>query len=261
MSRQHEPWVFCFSSAALIHGIEVPRALLREIHVNARGRAGHVRDKRLRIHAIRGMKSVEIDGVRVTDFWQTVVDCLRTQPFSLSLAIADSALRITGVTRDELLSRVRTHGRGRPGYRRAQATAFWANGLAENGGESRVRAFFIERGYPVPLIQVELPNPAEPWRTFRVDFYWELPDGRIVVGEFDGAVKYKEDAGDSLASAVAGRAVGQVMYERQRESRLTLLGYPVLRFTYDDLLNPDRMEQLLAGAGIMPDLFEDRGVW
>lgn len=260
MARRHPSWTFCFSTAALIHGLEVPRPLLKKIHINARGRAGHVHDDRLHIHAIRRMDRVTVDDIAVTDFWQTVADCMRTAPFSLSLAIADSALRLTGASQEELLGHIRRCGKGRPGRRRAESAVFWANGLAENGGESRVRAFLIERGYPLPRIQVELPDPLDPQHTFRVDFYWELPDGRIVIGEFDGAVKYKEDAGDSLASAASGRAVSQVLYERQRESRLTLLGFPVLRFTFDDLIHPEKLERLLAGVGITPIPGTDRDV-
>ena len=48
-------------------------------------------------------------------------------------------------------------------------------------------------------------------------------------------------------------AVEVLVRERQRESRLTLLGYPVLRFTYDDLSHPARLHHLLRTAGIPQD--------
>ena len=38
--------------------------------------------------------------------------------------------------------------------------------------------------------------------------------------------------------------------ERQRESRIALLGFPVLRFTYQDLAHPYRLHNLLRAAGV-----------
>ena len=47
--------------------------------------------------------------------------------------------------------------------------------------------------------------------------------------------------------------VDSLIEERQRESRLTLLGIPVLRFTYEDLSQPARLDRLLKASGITPD--------
>lgn len=89
----------------------------------------------------------QVDGVQVTSFWRTVEDCLLRAPFSYGLAIADSALRAKGVSRDDFCERLRMDCEGKRGYRRAQVIASHADGLSENGGESRFRAFFIAYGF------------------------------------------------------------------------------------------------------------------
>lgn len=47
--------------------------------------------------------------------------------------------------------------------------------------------------------------------------------------------------------------VNSLIEERQRESRLTLPGIPVLRFTYEDPSQPARLDRLLKASGISPD--------
>lgn len=243
----HPSWIFCNATAALIHGLEVPRPALRNIHVQAPGHHGGGPDAFLTFHAYREMEGAVVNGSPVSAFKRTVADCLMTQPFSMALPIADSALRLTHMDARELVALVGSEGRNRKGVRRALRLAAYADARSENGGESRVRAFLIERGYPLPELQVELPDPTDSTRVFRVDFYWVLPDGRVVIGEFDGMGKYRGEAPGG------GLDVRQVVHERQRESRLTLLGFPVLRFTFGDLVHPERLEALLASAGIHPD--------
>ena len=118
-----------------------------------------------------------VDGVRVTSFWRTVEDCLLRAPFSYGLAIADSALRAKGVSRGDLCERLRADCEGRRGYCRAQGGASYADGLSENGGESRFRAFFIAYSFPVPELQVEFRDPLDPSQAFHVDYFWRLEDG------------------------------------------------------------------------------------
>ena len=127
----------------------------------------------------------QVDGVQATSFWRTVEDCLLRAPFSYGLAIADSALRARGVSRDDLCECLRSDCEGRRGYRRAQVIASYADGLSENGGESRFRAFFIAYGFPVPELQVEFRDPLDQSQVFRVDYFWRLEDGTCVIGELD----------------------------------------------------------------------------
>ncbi len=101
-------------------------------------------------------------GIPVTGFTQTVFECLREAPFSLGLAIADSALRRTGQSPEQLCAQIAREQKRRHGLRRVAEVISYADGRSENGGESRVRAFLIEQGYLLPELQVELPNPLDP---------------------------------------------------------------------------------------------------
>ena len=78
-----------------------------------------------------------------------------------------------------------------------------------------------------------------------MDYYWVLPDGRIIVGEFDGADKYT-----LFSTNVTESVLRSMMRERQRESRLTLACDGVVRFSYPDLMNPEAFAQLLSSYGI-----------
>ncbi|MEE1295576.1 MAG: hypothetical protein UHD09_01715 [Bifidobacterium sp.] len=62
-----------------------------------------------------------------------------------------------------------------------------ADGKSENGGESFVRGMIIAMGFRAPEIQVVFSVDGI---TYRVDFLWRLPDGRIIVLELDGRDKY-----------------------------------------------------------------------
>ena len=171
-------------------------------------------------------------------------DCLLRAPFSYGLAIADSALRAKGVSRGDLCERLRADCEGRRGYRRAQVIASYADGLSENGGESRFRAFFIAYGFPVPELQVEFRDPLDPSQVFRVDYFWRLEDGTCVIGELDGKGKYTLQSGEGRES------VDPFVAERQRESHLTMLGHKVLRFTFNELKDPGKLVEKMRLAGI-----------
>lgn len=250
LALRHPAWVFCGPTAALVHGLDVPCPLLGLIHVHMPGRRGTrlapPRDGRIRFHEYRGIEPVEVGGVAVAPLWRAVADCLLTAPFPLALAVADSAARMRGVNREGFARHIEQEIWRRHGAGRARAISSHVDPLAENGGESRVRAFLIEHGYPMPDLQVEVPNPLDPRHPYRVDFYWLLPDGTVIVGEFDGLGKYR----DAACGAIR---LGEAVRERQRESRITLLGYPVLRFTFDDLAHPEKLHAILHGAGLRPD--------
>ncbi len=65
-----------------------------------------------------------------------------------------------------------------------------------------------------------------------------------MIGELDGKGKYalQNDEGREL--------VDPFVAERQRESHLTMLGYKVLRFTFDELKNPGKLAEKMRLAGI-----------
>ena len=240
----HPDWAFWGYDAALLWGLEVPNDLLGSRFLVKTGCSAALSAgcRLLRPQAAGPLEHV--DGVRVTPFWRTVEDCLLRAPFSYGLAIADSALRAKGSSRDELCERLRADCDGRRGYRRAQVIASYADGLSENGGESRFRAFFIAYGFPVPELQVEFHDPLDPSNVFRVDYFWRLENGTCVIGELDGKGKYALQAGEGR------KPVDPFVAERQRESHLTMLGHKVLRFTFDELKDPGKLVEKMRLAGI-----------
>ena len=240
----HPDWAFWGYDAALLWGLEVPNDLLGPRFLVKTGCSVALSSgcRLLRPQVAGALECV--DGVQVTPFWRTVEDCLLRVPFSYGLAIADSALRAKGSSRDGLCERLRADCDGRRGYRRAQTIASHADGLSENGGESRFRAFFIAYGFPVPQLQVEFHDPLDPTRVFRVDYFWRLEDGTCVIGELDGKGKYTLQNGEGRES------VDPFVAERQRESHLTMLGHKVLRFTFNELKNPGKLVEKMRLAGI-----------
>ena len=253
LAEFYPDWAFWGYDAALIWGLEVPNDLIGPRYLVKTSCSGTLSAgcRLLRPQVAGGLERVA--GVRVTPFWRTVEDCLLRAPFSYGLAIADSALRAKDVSCDDLCERLRIDCEGRRGYRRAQAIASYADGLSENGGESRFRAFFIAYGFPVPELQVEFRDPLDPAQVFRVDYFWRLADGTCVIGELDGKGKYALQDGEGRES------VDPFVAERQRESHLTLLGYKVLRFTFDELKNPGKLVEKMRLVGIpqQPDLAEE----
>lgn len=244
LAEFHSDWAFWGCDAALVWGLEVPNDLLGPRFLVKTGCSAPLSGgcRLLRPQAAGALERV--DGVRVTPFWRTVEDCLLRAPFSYGLAIADSALRAKGSSRDELCERLRADCEGRRGYRRAQVIASYADGLSENGGESRFRAFFIAYGFPVPQLQVEFHDPLDPTRVFRVDYFWRLENGTCVIGELDGKGKY------TLQSSEGREPVDPFVAERQRESHLTMLGYKVLRFTFAELKDSGKLVEKMRLAGI-----------
>ena len=184
-------------------------------------------------------------GLRVTSLQQTVVDCAREFEFCEALAVADACLRHYAVSQSELLSFAEREGKGLWGIGQAREVLACANGLAESWGESVARGLMIRLGFMVPELQVVIDLSAELGGSRRVDFLWRLPDGTVIIGEFDGRMKYEDK------TLLRGRdAVDVLVDERQRESRLTSTGAAIVRFTYDDLRNPARFAELLDAYGV-----------
>ena len=105
LAEFHPDWAFWGYDAALIWGLEVPNDLLGPRYLVKTGCsvALSMGCRLLRPQAAGALE--QVDGVRVTSFWRTVEDCLLRAPFSYGLAIADSALRAKGMSRDDLCER------------------------------------------------------------------------------------------------------------------------------------------------------------
>lgn len=142
LANLHPTWVFCFASAAAVHGLETSYLLANEVHVIVRhasstARKGEAVKSGYRViyHAlsVRDEDIEGVDGVLVTAFDRTVFDCVRILSFPLGLAIADSALRRGGCSRDEVLENALNLWPGCVGAARFATVMRWANPLSENG--------------------------------------------------------------------------------------------------------------------------------
>lgn len=245
----HPDWVFCGVTAAVAYGLDVSYALMDTICIAAtkssyrcNSSSGLYRVRRMLLPSYR---TKVVSGIPVTTLHGTLFGCLATLPFEEGLAILDSALHIHGISLDSFAVYVEVNGPRHWGIGRVHKAIRYADGRAENGGESKARALMIEEGFVLPELQVEFRDPVESWRVYRVDFYWELDDGRCIAGELDGDGKTSDPA------LMAGRSIADIdMAERRRESRLTALGLQIMRFTPADVAHRTRLVHLLESYGI-----------
>ncbi len=103
----------------------------------------------------------------------------------------------------------------------------------------------IEHGFMLPELQVVVGDPSRKGESWRCDYFWVLADGTRVAGELDGLEKYTNP------EMTKGQSAVKVMSdERIRESQLTLAVDRVLRFTWDDVKDEQRLVAKLEQFGI-----------
>jgi very-short-patch-repair endonuclease len=153
----------------------------------------------------------ERDGQLVTTPLRTVLDEARVLPLPWAVAVADSALHLGLITRDELaLAAAATRGRGASRLRQVAALA---DGRSESVLESLARVALILAGF-TPDVQVWIGR-------IRVD----LIIGNVVI-ELDGFEYHSKRA--------------DYRRDRRRCNALTARGYRVLRFSWEDVVgDPD----------------------
>lgn len=244
----HPDWVFCGPSAAAAWGLSVSYRLLDVTHV-ATSLRSHSRSQRfVRRHVVDVGRPEYAQGLPVTPPDQTVLDCMCWSGFADGLAVADSALHTGLLTYRELNDYVSSAGGGRHGIAQARMTASFASDLPENGGESIARATMHELGFTAPRLQVDVPNPFEDGPlTWRVDFHWTLPDGKVVYGELDGGEKYANRFMNG------GSPLKAIRRERRRESRLTVTHAAIARFSPDEVADLAYFDAYLRTFGIPKD--------
>lgn len=252
ISPLHPDWVFCGISAAEAYELWVSWRLCGTLYAthSTYERIGHLYGGRRRGGLIRwrsepAQSQQVVNGIRVTSLDETVADCLREHAFIDSLGLADSWLHQTDRQRADLIETVERWGAHRRGVDRARYAAAHADGRSENGGESYARARMIDLGYATPELQVEIPDPMDPWNAYRVDYLWDLNDGSRIIGELDGMIKYTDPVymGGLDPEQVRAR-------ERHRESRLAMPGTSVMRFFIEDVNDPRRFGRLLDSYGV-----------
>ena len=221
------PATISHETAALWCDLELLRPDLQLLHVTRPDLPASRREAGIHHHpgALPPAHVTTVRGVRVAGAARTAVDLARNHDFATGLAAADSALR-AGATGPQLVEAM-GFCRAWPGARRASRAISEADGRAANPGESLSRAVLVAAGLQPSDLQVEIRDGRG--LVGYADFGW-LP--LKVLGEFDGRGKYGTDA---------ATAADVVWAEKIREDRLRALGYVVVRWTWADLLDPDRL--------------------
>lgn len=249
LAELHPDWVFAQASAALAYNLQVTGASLRQVHL-AVSRASHSNSlAEIKRHAIPNEELSEtqtVGGIRVTSFWRTVFDCLRSLPGREALVIADSVARTCGLDARQIMRELMLRFRKRKGLDCALGIARFADGRSENGGESQVRANIMRLGYEMPELQAWFDNPIDPGSAYRVDFLWRYEDGEpAIVGELDGYRKSED------ADLRGGRSAERVLAdERRRESRLTAHRVAVMRMSFAEAMDLGYLDKLLRAYGV-----------
>lgn len=243
LAQKHPDWTFCSYTAAVIYGLSVSYANLTHIHIAVAPAQSTTPGSQVIRHRYAYRTRASQMDIAVTDIDQTIADCLVDASFVEGLIIADSALHEQLLSKEHLIEAVNKLGLNRRGVVTARRVARCADGLSESGGESKARALMIECGWQVPELQVELFDPVEPGRPYRVDYLWRVGD-RLIIGEFDGFVKSEQ-------AAEEGKLAKAQFDERQRESRLSMLdNCKIVRLCWDDLKDLTKLDRKLKVAGV-----------
>lgn len=146
---------------------------------------------------------------------RTVLDCARDLPFAEALAVADSALRMESVTRDQLLdATARMHG---PAGEMARRVAAYSDGKAANPFESVLRAHCIEAGLEV--------IPQHEVTCGLLTLHPDLANPLLgIVVEADSYTRH-------------GMRKTDFFRDCERYNALTATGWRVLRFTWDQVMD------------------------
>lgn len=197
--------------------------VLAESRVSGRRTSGG-----LHLHAPTTAPGRRIGDIRLVSPEVACVQVAARYGVEAGVCAMDSALHLQRCTRADLEGAVeqlepRRRARVRLAVRATEP-------LTESVGESRTRLILSDAGFAVRP-QVEIRDGVR--LLGRVDF---LVDDCVVV-EFDGMVKYEDITGKAALAA-----------EKDRESRITRLGYEVVRVVWSDLDDPVGIVQRVVTA-------------
>ena len=262
LAMRHPQWVFADVDAAVTLGLEQSwKTLMKSpIHIlgtpRSYGNICSVWDSHPDVYEVHdaGFPSMTVrrrtdeapvprpGTVLTTSPASTLVMCGLRLPFDKALPLFDSALRKGLVSREEIVAAAPTRRGCSEGLLRLVRCA---DPLSENGGESWLRARILDDRFVVPQLQREFVDPLTGAR-YRVDFSWNLPNGAIVVLEYDGTEKY---VGPKMTGRRDIRAV--VHAERRREEGLRNANVTaILRVDYDEVMRWQPVRRRLLEAGI-----------
>ena len=84
-----------------------------------------------------------------------------------------------------------------PWHQKSNECLLVGGALRRERGESLARATMVRLGFETPYLQVELPDPIDPRKRFRLDFVWRDESRRLISGEFDGKAKNQKNQVES----------------------------------------------------------------
>lgn len=167
------------------------------------------------------------------------MDVAASRPLLSAVPVIDHVLRAAMATTSDLDGEL---GRLRKGQSKAAIAVRMGSALSESPAESVCRVRFRQLGVPEPVQQHAFHRPGE--RTAIVDFWF--PEQGVVV-EVDGRAKYEDPA------MLDDRTTADAHWrEKQREDFMRSFSEvrAVVRLTWADLMDPDRVRVKLVRAGI-----------
>lgn len=186
---------------------------------------------------------MSLNGLLITPVARTVVDLARSDRLDNALAAGDQALRREWCSRDEIAEEVAAIPRRARGRKQAQLLFNLVDGAAHTAGESLSRLGMFRLNVPKPILQYPLED-ADGAFGF-ADFGWRI-GADLIIGEFDGKVKYAVDP--ELGPKAAQEALWR---EKQREDRIRRQA-AVVRWGMKEATDLRLLAQRLAERGILP---------
>ncbi len=247
-TRRKDGLLLSHESAALLWGLPTwgwPAGPVELVDPTARRGTSTAR-LRVRASPLHAVERASRSGLPVTSLDRKVTDLLFSRSRVQAVVLVDHLLHSGLATREHL----RVLLAARPAARRRRA-AGWAVDFGSAGGESPgesvSRVLAHDARFVEPLLQVPFADGDGPIGV--VDFAFPVPNdsGRLVLGEFDGDVKYRG------ATYRHGRTPEQVVQdEKEREDRLRALPATAgfVRWTRRDLADASRLTEKLRRAGV-----------
>jgi very-short-patch-repair endonuclease len=214
-------------AALAVHGLPLADVDLGRIDVLGEV-AKPTRCGEVRVHPRAGLTTVTTGPVSAVSVPRALIQTA-AEGVEPGVVAADAALRSRRWTVADLEKEL-CEGPAVRGHRRARRMMSLVDPRSESVGESRIRLVLVAAGHEVRSQVTVVDRGAF---LARVDL---LVAGRVVV-EFDGAVKYADDA--------SGRTL---FAEKKREDRLRELGFEVVRVTWTDLAHPEVVLQRVRAA-------------
>lgn len=184
-------------------------------------------------------RSVIVLGLRVTDGARTAVDLAARRAEVVAQPAVDHVLRTGQATPQSLLREVE---RLTVGGSKARSVVERGSALSGSPAESVCRVRFRQLGTPEPVQQHEFRRPGA--ASAIVDFWF--PEQGVVV-EVDGRGKYEDP------TMLDGGTTAEAHWKEKRREDF-VRSFPevrfVLRFTWRDLLHPERVRDALRRAGV-----------